>query len=113
MWKRVLAAALLLNVVLTGAYAQSYPSKPVRMVAPYPPGGSNDIVARLVGQKLAEALGQQFIIENRAGASGNIGTEHVAKAAGDGYTLLMSGSNTFATNPHIFARLPFDPARDF
>lgn len=104
---------LLMILVATGAYAQSYPTKPVRLIAPYPPGGSIDIVARLVGQRLTEAFGQQFIIENRTGASGNIGTDYVAKAAPDGYTLLLSGAPPLAANIYLFAKLPFDPVRDF
>ena len=104
---------LLMILVATGAYGQSYPVKPVRLIAPYPPGGSIDIVARLVGQKLTEAFGQQFVIENRSGASGNIGTDYVAKAAPDGYTLLLSGAPPLAANIHLFAKLPFDPVRDF
>lgn len=104
---------LLMILVATGAYAQSYPTKPVRLIAPYPPGGSIDIVARLVGQRLTEAFGQQFVIENRAGASGNIGTDYVAKAAPDGYTLLLSGAPPLAANIYLFAKLPFDPVRDF
>jgi tripartite-type tricarboxylate transporter receptor subunit TctC len=85
----------------------------VRLVAPYPPGGSIDIVARLIGQKLTEALGQQFVVENRSGASGNIGTDYVAKAAPDGYTLLLSGAPPLTANVYLFAKLTFDPARDF
>lgn len=104
---------LLMILVATGAYAQSYPTKPVRLIAPYPPGGSIDIVARLVGQRLTEAFGQQFVIENRTGASGNIGTDYVAKAAPDGYTLLLSGAPPLAANIYLFAKLPFDPVRDF
>lgn len=104
---------LLMILVATGAYAQSYPTKPVRLIAAYPPGGSIDIVARLVGQKLTEAFGQQFVIENRVGASGNIGTDYVAKAAPDGYTLLLSGAPPLTANIYLFAKLPFDPARDF
>jgi tripartite-type tricarboxylate transporter receptor subunit TctC len=111
---RLLHSTLLASVLIcAGASAQNYPAKAVRLVAPYPPGGSIDIVARLVGQKLAEAFGQQFIVENRAGASGNIGTEYVAKAAPDGYTLLLSGAPPLAANIHLFAKLGFDPARDF
>ncbi len=106
----VALAALLLA---GGAQAQSYPVKPVRMVVAYPAGGSIDIVARLVGQKLAEGFGQQFVIENRAGASGNIGTDYVAKAAPDGYTLLMGSAAALASNVNLYAKLPFDPLRDF
>jgi len=96
-----------------GAGAQNYPTKPVRLVAAYPAGGSVDIVARLVGQKLSEAYGQQFVVENRSGAAGNIGTDYVAKAAPDGYTLLMASSPALAANVYLYAKLPFDPVKDF
>ena len=110
---RAFALVSMMYLTAGGVFAQGYPAKPVRLVAPYPPGGSIDIVARLVGQKLSEALGQQFIVENRAGASGNIGTEYVAKAPADGYTLLLSGAPPLAANMYLFAKLAFDPARDF
>ena len=96
----------------TGACAQNYPTKPVRLVAATAPGGSVDIVARLVGQKLTEAWGQQFVIENRAGGAGNIGTEFVARAAPDGYTLQLGASAMFAVKAHL-VKLPFDTVRDF
>lgn len=96
-----------------GAHAQNYPTKPVRMVAATTPGGSVDIVARMVGQKLTETFGQQFLIENRPGASNNIGTDYVAKAAPDGYTLLMASAPALAANIHLYPKLPFDPVKDF
>jgi tripartite-type tricarboxylate transporter receptor subunit TctC len=102
----------MLAMVANGAHAQPYPAKPVRMVVGYAPGGSVDIVARLVAQKLTESLGQQFVVENRAGASGNIGTDYVAKSAPDGYTLLMGSSPALAANTHLFAKMPFDPVKD-
>ena len=104
---------LIVFVMAASVYAQSYPTKPVRIIVPFPPGGSVDTVARVVGQKLTTALGQQFLVENRAGASGNIGTDYVAKVAPDGYTLLMSSSPPLAANIHLFTKLPFDPFRDF
>jgi len=109
------ARTSMLSVLLLagGAYGQGYPAKPVRVVVAYPAGGSIDIVGRMVGQKLAEALGQQFVIENRAGASGNIGTDFVAKAAPDGYTLLMGSAAALASNVNLYTKLPFDPLRDF
>jgi tripartite-type tricarboxylate transporter receptor subunit TctC len=102
----------MLALVANGAQAQTYPAKPVRMIVAYAPGGSVDIVARLVAQKLTESLGQQFVVENRAGASGNIGTDYVAKSAPDGYTLLMGSSPALAANTHLFAKMPFDPVKD-
>jgi tripartite-type tricarboxylate transporter receptor subunit TctC len=107
------ALAILLSVFCQVVMAQAYPSRPVRIIAAYPPGGSVDMVARLVGEKLRESLGQTFIIENRAGASGNIGTEYVAKSPPDGYTLLMGSSAAMASNVHVYAKLAFDPIKDF
>ena len=95
------------------AAAQSYPAKPVRIIVAYPAGGSVDIVARTVGQRLSETMGRTFVVENRSGASGNISTDYVAKAAPDGYTLLMASAAAMAANPALYAKLPFDPVKDF
>jgi tripartite-type tricarboxylate transporter receptor subunit TctC len=95
------------------ACAQSYPQKPVRLVVGVPPGGTTDVVARLVGQKLGELLGQQVVIENRGGAGGNIGAEYVAKSAADGYTLFLATIGTMAINPSLYSKMPFDTLRDF
>jgi tripartite-type tricarboxylate transporter receptor subunit TctC len=94
------------------AAAQGYPVKPVRMVVAFPPGGSTDLAARTLGEKLAAALGQPFVIDNKPGASGNIGAEFVAKSAPDGYTLLMAATS-FATAPAFFPKLGWDPVKDF
>jgi tripartite-type tricarboxylate transporter receptor subunit TctC len=102
-------AALLFSGVLL---AQPYPSKPVRLVVPFAPGGTTDVLARLLGQKLAESLGQQFLVDNRPGAGGNIGTELAAKAPADGYTLVMSFDGTMAINPSVYRKLPFDAQKD-
>lgn len=107
------AMTVLLSVCCQLSMAQGYPAKPGRIVAAYPPGGSVDMVARLVGDKLRESTGQAFVIENRSGASGNIGTEYVARSAPDGYTLLMGSSAAMASNVHVYARLPYDPIKDF
>ena len=96
-----------------GSFAQDYPSKPVRMIVPYAAGGPADIAARLIGQKLSETLGQQFVIDNRPGAGGMIGAEAVARAAPDGYTLLVASFNEFTINPAVFPSLPYDPVRSF
>jgi tripartite-type tricarboxylate transporter receptor subunit TctC len=110
---RAVAAALCLTLWLPGlAGAQAYPSKPVRVVIPWPPGGGNDIAGRIVMQKLSEALGQQFPIDNRAGAGGTIGTDFVAKSPADGYTILVQ-STTHVGNAHLYKKLPFDALRDF
>ena len=95
------------------AAAQSYPSRPIRLIVPFTPGGTTDILARTVGQKMTEALGAQVIIDNRPGAAGSIGAEIAAKAKPDGYTLLMGHIGTLAVNPALYARLPYDPIRDF
>ena len=96
-----------------GALAQEWPAKPIRFIAPNLPGGPTDILARLIGQKLAETLGQPVVIENRAGAAGNIGTEAAAKAPPDGYTLVTGNNATFGANVSLYKRLGFDPIKDF
>jgi len=95
------------------ALAQEWPAKPIRFIAPNLPGGPTDILARLIGQKLAETLGQPVVIENRAGAAGNIGTEVAAKAPPDGYTLVTGNNATFGANVSLYKRLGFDPVKDF
>jgi tripartite-type tricarboxylate transporter receptor subunit TctC len=97
----------------TGSGQGAYPSRPIRFIAPFPPGGSSDVLCRLLGQKLAERLGQPVAVENRPGAAANIGHEYAAKQPADGYTLLLSSSSTLATNPHLYKRLGFDPIADF
>jgi tripartite-type tricarboxylate transporter receptor subunit TctC len=94
------------------AVAQDYPNRPVRLVSPFPPGGSVDLVARLVAAKVTENLGQQMVVENRSGASGNIGTEIVARSAPDGYTLLIN-TIPFVANAFLYGKLPYDPLKDF
>ena len=105
----VLLAALSLSAA---ALAQAWPAKPVRLVVNFPPGGAADQIARAIGTPLAEALGQPVVVENRGGANGNLGGEMVARSAADGYTLLMSSGGMVSVNPHIYARMPFDPAKD-
>lgn len=96
----------------SGVAAQNYPQRAVRVVVAYPAGGSIDTVARLTGQRFVSALGQQFMIDNRSGAAGIIGTDNVAKAAPDGYTLLMGSAAAIASAPSMYAKLPYDPDRD-
>src|SRR5438094_8879050 len=98
---------------LAPAYAQTFPSRTVRIVIPFPPGGTSDILARTLAQKLTDEWGQQVIAENRPGAAGNVATEHVAKSKPDGYTLLINTVGTHAINPAIYPNLPFDPIKDF
>lgn len=106
------AAALAAAAPAAHAQAQPWPSKPVRIIVPYPPGGPTDIVARLVGQRLSERLKQPFVIENRAGAGGNLGAEAAAKSPADGYTLLL-GTTAHAINPSLFKSLGYDIRKDF
>ena len=94
------------------ASAQEYPSRPIKLLVPIPPGGAPDIVARVIGLKLAEALGQQVVVENRTGANGNIAAEATARSAPDGYTLMLCADSQIVINPHIYKRLPFDPLKD-
>ena len=94
------------------ALAQSWPNKPIKVIVNFPPGGAADQLARAIGAPLQEALGQNVVIENRAGAGGNLGGDAVAKSAADGYTLLMSSGGMVSVNPHIYAKMPFDPAKD-
>lgn len=94
------------------AFGQDYPIKPVRLIIPFAPGGSNDILGRMIGTKLAEAMGQQVVIDNRAGAGGSIGVELAAKSAPDGYTLVIGHIGTLAVNPTLYKKLPYDPIKD-
>jgi len=107
-------AALVALLLAGAALAQgAYPSHPIRFIAPFPPGGSTDVLSRVLAQKLAESLGQPVAVENRPGAAANIGHEIAAKSAPDGYTLLMSNSSTLTTNVHLYKRMGFDPVNDF
>ncbi len=105
-------AALLLLVAST-AFAQTYPSKPVRFVVPYAAGGATDLIARVIGERLSAGLGQPFVIDNRPGAATLLGAQIVAKAEPDGYTLLMATSTTLAINASLYKTLPYDPVKDF
>ena len=112
---RFLAFTVVLSAVgyTQNAAAQSYPTRPIRFVAAYPPGGPVDILARLLGQKMSENWKQSVVIENRVGGNGIIGTDFVAKSAPDGYTILMGNSQPLAINVSLYSKLPFDPLRDF
>src|SRR3954462_15461320 len=109
---RKILGALLALMVVTTVYSQDWPTKPVKFVSPYPPGGSVDPLARLFAAKLTDALKQQFIVENRTGASGIIGTDYVAKSAPDGYTFCFI-FDTHAVHKALNPKLPFDPIKDF
>ena len=113
--KSLIAALVAASITpaLAAESANDYPSKPIRLVVPFTPGGSTDILARVIGQKLTEAWGKQVVIDNRPGAGGNIGVDLVAKSPADGYTLVMGHIGTFGVNPTLYPKLPFDPVKDF
>ena len=104
---------LLSPLITSNVHAQSYPNKPIRLIVPYSTGSTTDVLGRLYAQKLGEALGQSIIVENKAGAGGNIAGEAVARAAPDGYTITLSTSAVHATNPALYGKLPFDTIKDF
>ena len=105
--------AFMLTLAGTLAHAQAYPTKPIRLIVPFPPGGGTDILARLIGTKLTETVGWQIVIDNRGGAGGNIGLQSAAQAAPDGYTMVMGQTSNLAINPSLYSKLPYDPVRDF
>jgi tripartite-type tricarboxylate transporter receptor subunit TctC len=113
MKRRTLLLAAALAALPMAAFAQGYPSKPIRFVVPYPPGGPLDTIARLLGQKVSEGVKQPVIVENKPGAGGNIGADFVAKSLADGHTILMGAVATHAINPTLYAKIPYDPVRDF
>src|SRR6266446_1739710 len=108
---RLASLLLLALAVRDGAWAQHYPSRPIKVVVAFPAGGGADLAARVVGQKLSESLGQPVVVENRVGANGNIGAEAVARAAPDGYTIVMGSNANITTNPHLMS-LAYDPMKD-
>src|SRR5262245_39834462 len=110
---RLVAGALLLAASLANAYAQDYPSRAITLVVPYAAGGGNDAMARIVADHMGKTLGHQIVVENRGGAGGTIATRAVAKAAPDGYTLVIGGTGTLAINPTLYANVGYDPRKDF
>jgi len=110
---RPAAALFLLAALVAGAHGQTWPSRPVKLIVPFPPGGSTDILARALGHGLSAELAQAVIIDNRPGAGGSIGAEAAAKAAPDGYTIMMGHLGTLAVNPGIYKNLPYDPRKSF
>jgi len=105
-------AGVVLALLASSSFAQAWPSKPIRWIVPFPPGGSTDIATRTIAERLTRTLGQAVVVENRAGATGTIGTEYVAKSPSDGYTVL-SGSDGITSAPHLYSKLGFDPLKDF
>jgi tripartite-type tricarboxylate transporter receptor subunit TctC len=114
-WRAAQAAlgAMVFAAVAGQAVGQAYPAKSIRLVVPFPPGGGSDTMGRIVGQKLGERLGQQVVVDNRPGAGGSIGADAVAKAAPDGYTLLLGSASEIAQYPNVNTRLPYNPQRDY
>ena len=107
------AVALLALCAGTQAQAQAYPNKPIKLIVPYAPGGATDIIARTLGEKLADRLGQPVLVDNRAGAGGVTGTDAAAKSAPDGYTFLVTLGTTVLINQFLYEKLPYSPGRDF
>jgi tripartite-type tricarboxylate transporter receptor subunit TctC len=108
--KKILA---LLALVATSALAQTYPTKPIHLIVPFPPGGASDLTARTLGQKMSEGLGQPVVIDNKPGANGVVGIDVAAKAPPDGYTLLLTDRGSLTVNPWLYQKLPYDPVKDF
>jgi tripartite-type tricarboxylate transporter receptor subunit TctC len=111
--KRIAAALIAALLVAGAAQAQDYPTRPITLVVPYAAGGGNDVMARIVAEKMSRTLGQQIVIENKGGAGGSIATRQVAKAAPDGYTLGLGGTGTLAINPTLYHNVGYDPRKDF
>jgi tripartite-type tricarboxylate transporter receptor subunit TctC len=111
--RRTVLAALACVAFATPAFAQTYPSKPIHLIVPYPAGGGTDFFARLVGQKMQELIGQPVVVENKPGAATNLGADFVAKAQPDGYTILLGDVATFAANQSLYKKIPFDAEKDF
>src|SRR5215472_13780717 len=109
---RVVALAIALLPLSIAQAQDRYPSRPVRMIVPFPPGGPSDVITRLLAQKFSERLGQQFYVENHSGGGGNVGTALAARAPADGYTILVD-SSAFMINPGLYAKIPYDPYNDF
>ncbi|WP_077001106.1 tripartite tricarboxylate transporter substrate binding protein [Variovorax sp. KK3] len=109
----LIAPLLALACLAPAAAADDYPNKPVRLIVPFAPGGVTDTGARVVAERLGQRLGQQVVVDNRPGASGNIGTQMAAAAAPDGYTLVVGFDGTMVINPHVYTKVPFDPVKDF
>ena len=108
-----IAAALALSAVLPQAFSQTYPARPITLIVPFPPGGSTTVVARIIGEKMSETIGQPVVIDNRGGAGGTVGTRSAAKSAPDGYTILLSYTATMAIGPNLQASAGYDPRKDF
>ena len=109
----VLFAAALLATPAAFAQAPAYPTKPVRLVVPFSPGGASDLTARTLAQKMGDSMGQSIVVENRPGANGVLGIDSVAKSQPDGYTILLTDRGSLTVNPSLYTKLPYDPVKDF
>ncbi|MFO1397418.1 MAG: tripartite tricarboxylate transporter substrate binding protein [Burkholderiales bacterium] len=109
----LVALAALASTAPAHAQADNYPSKPIKLIVPFPPGGGADLTARTLAQKMGESMGQPIVVENRPGANGSLGTDAVAKAAPDGYTILLTDRGALGVNPALYTKLPYDPLKDF
>ena len=112
-WATMVVLAGTLAAAAENAWAQNWPSKPIRYIVPFAPGGTTDILARTIGEKLSVALGQPVVVENKAGAGGGLGADFTAKAAPDGYTIMGGTISTHAINASLYTNLPYDPVKDF
>src|SRR5690242_6198948 len=110
--KKILFSVFLALCMVQGLHAQSFPSKPVRLIVPFPAGGGSDVVGRIVALKLSDVLGQQVVVDNRPGAGGSIGTEAAVRSAPDGYTMVLASTSEIAVNPAIYSKLSFDTLKD-
>src|SRR5258708_6180365 len=108
-----LAAATACGAAAGTAHAQSYPNRPITLVVPFPAGGGNDALARLVAERMSKTLGQQVVVENRGGAGGTVATRQIARGAPDGYTILLTYTGTLAINPTLYPNVGYDPRKDF
>src|SRR5882672_6186115 len=104
--------AIALAFFVTGAAAQDYPARPIKLIVPFPPGGGTDISARILANKLSESVKWTFVVENKPGAGGNLGVEQAVKSPADGYTLVIGQTSNLAINPTLYAKLPYDPLKD-
>ncbi|WP_343739069.1 tripartite tricarboxylate transporter substrate-binding protein, partial [Achromobacter sp.] len=112
-WIKLAAAAATLSLAGAAAAQATYPDRPIRLIVPFPPGGTSDVVGRIFAEALAKQIGQPVVVENRGGAGGTVGSRAVASAAPDGYTLLLGTSSTNGTNPAVYKNLPYDAVKDF
>lgn len=113
MRRYIVGLGVMLLALAPQSYAQTYPNKPIRLIVPFPPGGGNDVIARVIAQKLTERFGQQVVVDNKAGANGIVGLQALMQAPPDGYTIAVGAAGPLAVNPSLYDKLPYDPLKDF